>query len=63
MMDGTGKSKPGYDKILFYEEQGRRDGLQYFRVGKCLGKFAFAPQYILTCKEVPNKGSFYTNAA
>ena len=30
MMDGTGKSKPGYDKIRFCGEQARCDGLQYF---------------------------------
>jgi hypothetical protein len=29
LMDGTGKSKAGYDKIRFCGEQARRDGLQY----------------------------------
>jgi hypothetical protein len=27
LTDGTGKSKPGYDKIRFCGEQARRDGL------------------------------------
>jgi hypothetical protein len=35
LMDGTGKSKPGYDKIRFCEEQAKRDGLQYFWVDTC----------------------------
>ena len=35
LMDGTGKSKPGYDKIRFCGEQARRDGLQYFWVDTC----------------------------
>jgi hypothetical protein len=35
LMDGTGKSKPGYDKIRFYGEQARRDSLQYFWVDTC----------------------------
>jgi Heterokaryon incompatibility protein (HET) len=35
LMDGTGKSKPGYDKIRFCGEQVRRDGLQYFWVDTC----------------------------
>ncbi|KAN0072988.1 HET domain containing protein [Elaphomyces granulatus] len=35
MMDGTGKSKPGYDKIRFCGEQARRDGLQYFWIDTC----------------------------
>jgi hypothetical protein len=30
LMNGTGKSKPGYDKIRFCGEQARRDGLQHF---------------------------------
>ena len=30
LMDGTGKSKAGYDKIQLCGEQARRDGLQYF---------------------------------
>ncbi|KAN0086408.1 hypothetical protein V8E54_000096 [Elaphomyces granulatus] len=34
-MDGTGKSKPGYDKIWFCGEQARRDGLQYFWIDTC----------------------------
>jgi len=34
-MDGTGKSKAGYDKIRFCGEQARRDGLQYFWVDTC----------------------------
>jgi hypothetical protein len=35
LMDGTGKSKAGYDKIWFCGEQARRDGLQYFWVDTC----------------------------
>ena len=35
LMDGTGKSKPGYDKIRFCGKQARRDGLQYFWVDTC----------------------------
>jgi hypothetical protein len=35
LMDSTGKSKPGYDKIRFCGEQVRRDGLQYFWVDTC----------------------------
>src|SRR5258706_12048994 len=35
LMDGTGKSKAGYDKIRFCGEQARRDGLQYFWVDTC----------------------------
>jgi hypothetical protein len=35
LMDGIGKSKPGYDKIRFCGEQARRDGLQYFWVDTC----------------------------
>ena len=35
MMDGTGTSKPGYDKIQFCGEQARRDGLQYFWIDTC----------------------------
>ena len=35
MMDGSGKSKPGYDKIRFCGEQAGRDGLQYFWIDTC----------------------------
>jgi heterokaryon incompatibility protein (HET) len=35
MMDGTGRSKPGYDKIRFCGEQARRDGFQYFWIDTC----------------------------
>jgi hypothetical protein len=35
LLDGTGKSKPGYDKIRFCGEQARCDGLQYFWVDTC----------------------------
>jgi hypothetical protein len=35
LMDGTGKSKAGYDKIRFCGEQARRDKLQYFWVDTC----------------------------
>jgi Heterokaryon incompatibility protein (HET) len=35
MIDGTGISKPGYNKIRFCGEQARRDGLQYFWVDTC----------------------------
>ena len=35
LMDGTGKSKRGYDKIQFCGQQAERDGLQYFWVDTC----------------------------
>jgi hypothetical protein len=30
LMDGTGKSKTGYEKIQFCGEQAKHDGLQHF---------------------------------
>jgi hypothetical protein len=35
LIDGTSKSKAGYNKIRLCGEQARRDGLQYFRVDTC----------------------------
>jgi hypothetical protein len=35
LMDGTGESKAGYDKIRFCGQQAKRDGLQYFWVDTC----------------------------
>jgi len=35
LMDGTGKTKAGHNKIRFCGEQARRDGLQYFWVDTC----------------------------
>ncbi|TVY31662.1 Vegetative incompatibility protein [Lachnellula occidentalis] len=35
LMDGTGKSKAGYEKIRFCGEQARRDGLKYSWVDTC----------------------------
>jgi hypothetical protein len=35
VMDGTGRSKTGYDKIQFCGEQAKRDGLLYFWVDTC----------------------------
>jgi hypothetical protein len=35
LMDGTSKSKAGYNKIRFCGEQARRNGLQYFWVDTC----------------------------
>ena len=35
MMDGTGTSKPGYNKIRFCGEQVERDDLQYFWIDTC----------------------------
>jgi hypothetical protein len=35
LIDGTGKSKPGYDKIRFCAQQAADDGLQYFWVDTC----------------------------
>ena len=35
LMEGTGKSKTGYDKIQFCGQQAKRDGLQYFWVDTC----------------------------
>jgi hypothetical protein len=35
LMDGSGNSKAGYDKIRFCGEQARRDSLQYFWVDTC----------------------------
>jgi hypothetical protein len=35
MAEGTGRDKPGYDKIGFCEEQARQNGLQYFWIDTC----------------------------
>jgi hypothetical protein len=35
LIDGTGKGKPGYEKIRFCGEQAKRDGLRYFWVDTC----------------------------
>ena len=35
LMDGTGKSKTGYNKIRFCGQQAKRDGLQHFWVDTC----------------------------
>ena len=35
LMDGTGRSKSGYDKIKFCRQQAERDGLQFFWVDTC----------------------------
>ncbi len=35
LIDGTGKSKIGYDKIRFCGKQAQRDGLEYFWVDTC----------------------------
>ena len=35
MVDGTGTSKPGYDKIRFCGEQAGRDDLRYFWIDTC----------------------------
>ena len=35
LIDGTGKDRPGYEKIQFCGEQAERDGLQYFWVDTC----------------------------
>jgi hypothetical protein len=35
LMDGTGTSKAGYEKIRFCGEQARRNGIQYFWVDTC----------------------------
>jgi len=35
LVDGTGKSKTGYNKLRFCSEQARRDGLKYFWVDTC----------------------------
>jgi hypothetical protein len=35
MIDGTGTSKPGYDKIRFCGEQAGHDDLQYFWIDTC----------------------------
>jgi Heterokaryon incompatibility protein (HET) len=35
LIEGTGKDKPGYEKIRFCGEQSKRDGLQYFWVDTC----------------------------
>jgi hypothetical protein len=35
LIDGTGKSKDGYEKIRFCGEQARHDGLQYFWIDTC----------------------------
>ncbi|RYP05879.1 hypothetical protein DL765_009689 [Monosporascus sp. GIB2] len=35
IIDGTGQSKTGYDKIQFCEQQAKNDGLRYFWVDTC----------------------------
>jgi hypothetical protein len=35
LIDGTGKSKAGYNKVRFCGEQAERDGLKYFWVDTC----------------------------
>ena len=35
LKNGSGKSKAGYNKIQFCEQQARKDGLQYFWVDTC----------------------------
>ena len=35
LTNGTGKDKPGYEKIRFCEDQARRDSLQYFWIDTC----------------------------
>jgi Heterokaryon incompatibility protein (HET) len=35
MTNGTGKNKPGYEKIRFCGEQARQDGLEYFWIDTC----------------------------
>ncbi|KFX99139.1 hypothetical protein O988_04021 [Pseudogymnoascus sp. VKM F-3808] len=35
LVNGTGKGKSGYGKVLFCGEQARRDGLEYFWVDTC----------------------------
>jgi hypothetical protein len=35
LRNGSGKKKPGYNKIRFCGEQAKRDGLQYFWVNTC----------------------------
>ena len=35
LIDGTGKSKAGYDKLRFCAQQAADDGLQYFWVATC----------------------------
>jgi uncharacterized protein YerC len=35
LVEGTGKSKAGYNKIQFCEEQAHRDGLQFFWIDTC----------------------------
>ncbi|MCJ1448057.1 MAG: hypothetical protein MMC23_008570 [Stictis urceolatum] len=35
LRDGASKTKPGYDKIRYCEEQARQDGLQYFWIDTC----------------------------
>jgi len=35
LIEGTGKSKAGYNRIRFCREQAQRDGLQYFWVDTC----------------------------
>src|ERR1700733_4048212 len=35
LTNGTGKDKPGYEKIRFCGEQARQDGLEYFWIDTC----------------------------
>jgi hypothetical protein len=41
LIDSTGKSKAGYDKIQFCSQQAKRDDLRYFWVDTCcIDKFS-----------------------
>jgi hypothetical protein len=44
LVNGTGKDKPGYEKIRFCGEQARQDNLQYFWVDTCCINKANIPE-------------------
>jgi Heterokaryon incompatibility protein (HET) len=59
LMDRTGKSKAGYDKIRFCGEQARRDGLQYFWVDTCC---IDKSNYVELSKAINSMFRWYHNA-
>ena len=60
LMDGTGKSKSGYDKIQFCGQQAERDGLQYFWVDTCCIDKA---NHVELQKAINSMFRWYQNAA
>jgi hypothetical protein len=60
LLDGTGRDKPGFDKIKFCAAQAKCDGLQYFWVDTCcIDKLNKAE----LSKAINSMFSWYQNAA